>query len=83
MGILCTKKESKKESKKNIKSTTKFKRPPPIIIPDFKYKYPSKREMERIVKRSYGEKSLPIGPLFNTKDKYMKELKFRFRRADM
>ena len=55
----------------------------PIEKMEDTYEYPSKKEMERIVKRSYGEKSLPVGPLFDTEEKYMKELKFRYRRADM
>ena len=54
-----------------------------IQVIEDNYEYPSKQDMEVRVIHSFGEGSLPVGSLFDTEEKYMKELKFRYRRADM
>ena len=54
-----------------------------IQVIEYKYEYPSKKDMEARVIHSFGEGSLPVGPLFDTEDKYMKQLKFRYRRVMM
>ena len=76
--------EEQTHSSPSPSTPTPSSTPLPAYV-DFEPEYPSQEEMETRVIHSFGKGTLPVGELFDPpgSEKYMKELRFRWRRATM